>query len=207
MHFIHDNLNVVLMIAGLLFAAVGSIVEKLAPEHRRGTRATLITIAIVGFVVTAIAAYRQELDSRKQKEATDTANKQIGQLMDPNQGFLREFYTHLARIEDQLHNLSPQHGAVTATVPSAVGAEQYFVQIAADRSREPLEPYVGKLQRKFNLTGDFVGIVDIPSSTYPFRLAFGQHLDKATAMKYAGIANNLNLPPPGQTASVQQQPQ
>jgi hypothetical protein len=197
MSFIGENFNVVLAITGLFFAAAGTIVEKLAPPHRRITRSILVVIAVVGFLITAYASWLQESANRK-------VEAQIGQLIDPNGGVLSDVAAKLARIDAEVRTIAPAHTAQTPEAP-APPKDEYFVQIEASSSAESLESDMRRIQKTYNLSSDFVGIVNIPGP-FPYKLAFGQHLDKLTAEKYASVANNLNLAPQGQSAYVRVQP-
>ena len=206
MDFLRENLNILLTISGLLVAAVGTIVEKLAPEHRRGTRAVLVLLAIAGFGVTACGAILQEQDDSTQKQ-------QIGTLMEAAQASqTKELDARLDQIDSDLRAMAPPREELHRYTPPAPApppppaAQEYFVQIAADSSAERLDTYAARLQRTYHVSASFAGVVEMRSGSNRFRLAFGQHLDKATAQKYVGIANSLGLPPSGQSASIQPQP-
>lgn len=205
-----ENLNVILTILGLFIAAASTIVEKLAPEDRRGTRAVLVLFALVGFGVTAWVTILQNRDDSDQKQ-------QIGTLMDNSGSSLtKDLDSKLDQIDADLRAMAPTGEARRTIVPlqtapspsqSAQNAQQYFVQIAADTTPENLNVFAARLQRTYNVSSDFAGVVNVHSGAVPYRLAFGEHLDNATAEKYKTIANKLGLPPPGQFASVQPQPQ
>lgn len=210
MELLKENLNVILTILGLFVAAASTIVEKLAPEERRGTRIVLILFALVGFGVTAWGTILQNRDDDDQKQ-------QIGILMD-NTGtpLTKDLDSRLDQIDADLHAMAPAGGAHRTVVPTqttpspsqaAQNAQEYFVQIASDKTPDNLNVFASRLQRTYDVSSDFAGVVNTHSGPDPYRLAFGEHLDKATAEKYKSIANKLGLPPPGQSASVQLQPQ
>lgn len=203
----------------MLLAALGSIVEKLAPEEKSVTRGVLVAVALIGFGLATWGAIRQDQSVKKQQADTAAAEAATAQrekqLFDQLRASLNaeNVEAKLGVIEQDLQQLLPKPPAIRmenpkglSPVQSAGPAEQYFVQIAADTSQARLQPYVEKLRKKFNITDDFVGIVRIPNSSAPYRLAFGQHLNKPDADKYAQLANSLNLSPPGQSAMVERQP-
>lgn len=201
--FFNDNLNIILSLAGLFCAAAGAIVEKLAPEHRRGTRAALVILAVIGFVVTAIGAIRQDADDRAQKQ-------QIGSLMEAPQGTEepvdKDLDARLDQIQAELSATKPAAVSKRMAMAPSKPAQEYFVQIDSDASPETLRTYADRLQRVYNVSGGFAGVVETHTGANRYRLAFGQHLDKATAQRYARIADSLSLCPPGHVATIEPQP-
>lgn len=207
MHFIGENLDIVLAISGLLLAATATIVEKLAPEHNRSARTVLVLVAIAGFGVTAFASFRQDRQNAKQQQTVDGLNKQIGALVDPDHGAVKDINDRLSEIARDVDSLLPKPALQTHGVAAApAGGDQYFVQVAADTSKDRLDPYAMKIQRTYNVSADFAAVITVHGSKMPYRLTFGQHLDKATAQKYAEVASSLGLPPGGQSAQVVAQP-
>jgi hypothetical protein len=204
--FIKENLNIILSVVGLFCSAAGSLIEKVAPAHRRGVRGALIILAIVGFIVAAVGTVQQSEENRAQKQQIGPLMEAAQTTQDPSSQDIDE---RLDQIQAELRVNAPT-GSDKRRVATASSkpAEHYFVQIDSDASPEALRTYADRLQRVYNVSGNFAGVVETRSgSASRYRLAFGQHLDRATAQRYARIADSLSLCPPGHVATIEPQPQ
>jgi type II secretory pathway pseudopilin PulG len=205
LHYINESSSVVLSIAGIFCSAAGSLIEKVAPEHRRGVRVALVVLAIIGFASTAVGTVQQTAQNSAQKQ-------QIGPLMEAAQTAQEPSAQDIdVRLDEIQAELRPNASSgvenhETAAIPSKSERQEYYVQIAADASPEGLKAYAAKLQTAYNVSSSFTAVVEIPSAPNRYRLAFGQHLDKATAQRYMRIADSLGLCPGSQTASIEPQP-
>jgi hypothetical protein len=170
-----------------------SIIEKIAPDHAVVTKRVLVALTGVGLLVSLASAIQEH---------------NAGVARDQAIGFLTKTVTGipysspaLRRIEADMQQLLA-HMGVKPSVVLAVSLPQFFVRIAADNSRERLQPFLNKLQNRFGEESGAV-ILNPRSGSKLFKLVWGQHLDRATAEQRLKAANGLGLPPKGQSAEIE----
>ena len=139
-----------------------------------------MSLAIAGFVVTALGTVKENADSLTQKQ-------QIGSLMEAAQSAeepsAQEIDTRLNQIQTELSER--QHARAEWRQLAATAEVLIIRSISCNwpkgSSPQAMEAYAAKLQKAYNVSDRFTGIVTLPSTLNRYRLAFGQHLNQATA--------------------------
>jgi hypothetical protein len=232
-----ENSHAILSFVGLFCSAAGTLIEKIAPGHRRDIRGSLVVVAMIGFAIAMVGTVQQSQENLAQKQQigplveaaqttapspTQDVNARLDQIQAELQAIksrgvnapnpaaaqpTQDANARLDQIQAALQAMQASDGSNRDAASAEPAPEQYYVQLASDASPEVLSAYGARLRRLYNLSDGFTGLVDKHDGANRYRLAFGQHLDKETAQRYLRIANNLGLSPTGQLASIELQPQ
>ena len=188
-------------ITGLIIAAAVTILDKsldtLTSQNKWAKRLWL-SLVLGGLIVSVCGALEEDKTGKARDEAIGLLTSTVSARPDDTPS--------LKRIEDDLNELLAHAGISPNKGPAAIvaAAPQFFVEIAADRSRTNLQPYLNNLQRRFG-SGTGAAILDPKPGSSLFRLVWGEHLDKDAAEQRAKAADALRLPPAGQNAQVVQE--
>jgi len=184
-----------LTLIGLAIPTVVSIEGVLSGQKRAIVKAFLSLCAIAGF---GLAMYSSVAEQAKATLAQQQAQNMSDQLMSANERLEAQNQT-LRLVESTVGDL----GALN----KLSGGNKYYVRIAADTSRQRLEPYLAAIERQFSgaRSSGLVVIRDPRPGSHNYELAFGNHLDVAAAEVFQRLAT-LHDFHPGQVIAILPEP-
>lgn len=186
----------VLTILGITITTVISVIGVLTSNATTKLKKILVLLTIIGLSIAVLSA-KNESNSKEKAEARAKAADE-----------------KLATANKQLNNLQNVLSLVQVTVGDLSklnelsGGNKYYIRIAADTSRERLEPYLRNLESVFKgaAASGLVSIREPRPNSRNYELVFGQGLDMAAAEVFHRLATSHRLPPPGQIAYILPEP-
>ena len=182
-------------IIGLAVPTLVSIEGALSGSKRLAAKALLIACAFGGFGLGVYSA-------SEERGKTTLARQQAQSVSDRLDAANR-------RLEAQGEILSLVNSTVgdLGTLNRLSGGNKYYVRIAADTSRERLEPYLAAIERQFRgaRSSGLVGIREPRPGSRNFELTFGSGLDVAAAEAFQRLAT-LHGFHPGQVIPILPEP-
>jgi hypothetical protein len=174
-----------LTIIGLGITTIISLIGIVTTDGRQWLKSALAGLTLVGFSRAAWSAWT---DHRDKEDATKDTQRAQQALTNAN---------------DQLAALRNAIALVKFTVRDRAklnelsGGAQYYVRIAADTSRDRLEPYLRAINTEFKgaQSSGMASIRAPRSGSRNYELVFGQGLDVAAAEVFHRLAISHHLTP------------
>ena len=185
-----------LTILGLGIATVISLISIVTSGGAKWLKALLTVLTFSGFGMAVYSAKQENTEkvnasteARNAKHELDNANSQLETL--------RSMVTLVNITVGDLAKLNDLSGGA-----------KYYVRIAADKSREGLEPSLRAIEADFRgaKSSGMVSVRDPKAGSHNYELVFGQGLDMAAAEVFHRLATSHHLPPEGQIAYILPEP-
>jgi hypothetical protein len=181
-----------LTILGLGITTLISLISMITTEGRKRLKSVLAILTVLGF---SLGIWSAERDSRDKEDALQALRNANMQLASTN--------AQLASANDQLATLQQAMALVKFVVGDLgrlnelSGGAHYYVRVAADSSRERLEPFLRAIEREFKgaASSGMVSIREPRVGSHNYELVFGQGLDVSAAEVFHRLAVSHHLTP------------
>ena len=184
-----------LTIIGLAIPTLVSIEGAFSGQRRVTAKAFLILCALVGFGLAFYSASGERVkmilaqqQAQSMSDRLDAANRQL-------------------EAQNQILSLVNNTVGDLGMLNRLSGGNKYYVRIAADMSRQSLEPYLTAIERQFKgaRSSGLVVIREPRPGSRNFELIFGSGLDVAAAEVFQRLAT-LHSFHPGQVIQILPEP-
>jgi hypothetical protein len=182
-------------IIGLAIPTIVSIEGATSSERSRQIKQFLIALALAGFGIAIGSAFHENLE----KQRLENRARELQKSVDAANQKLSEQSVLLTLVNSTVGDL----GALNRLS----GGSTYYVQIAADTSKERLEGYLRRIENQFAgaKSSGLVTVRDPKPGSSNYLLVFGAGLDLTAAEVFQRLANNHHFPPDSQIATIQRE--
>ena len=183
-------------IIGLAIPTIVSIEGAASSKRPSRLKLLLVALALTGFGIANWSAVNQRIEKQRLEDRAKVL-----------QGSVDSANRELAEQRQLLALVNATVGDLAALNRLSDGGK-YFVQIAADTSKERLEAYLGRIERQFAgaRKSNLIAVREPRPGSRNYLLVFGSGLDLTAAEVFQRLANNHHFPPDSEIASIQPEP-